>query len=354
MAYRPLKYSSDAVYEMDNSEIDWLVYLVLREFALDSDGFGSLNINGIGQPQGRFVDTKRTQAAGTHPTDGNTTSTVYNLRQNYGIALTPSPVRPVHFEDNAVRVMTNSELNEIVIGRAVEKLLNDGIGSYVLTTSGNIGTYGAGTWTERARIYDTHHSGTVTTYILYRKTNETAPPAQKPLKVRTDGHLQEMTDDDISTLVENLRHYISYNENNLAEYRLLSSAPTVGTWRQTGSSITDTRKQVGDVNYVSNVDYVGSYVSNVDYVGTYVGTRSFTGDYVGTKTRTATFGSSVATYTGEATYTGAYARDITYTGNYVSATNFVGNYVSATNFTALTVLNTSENVETLKLWIKVG
>jgi len=307
MAFRPLRYSSDAVFEMSNSEIDYLVYRVLREFALDNSGLGSLNINGFGNNVGRFRDTRRVDQIFTHPTDGSLVIQDYNLRQQYGIASNPNPVRPVHFEDNALREMTNSELNQVVISRAVNNLLNDGIGSYVLTTSSGINSY----------------SGSYTLIATVKDTRENAQNG-------------------------------AANENNVAVYRLTPTAPSNGTWRQTGTTITDTRQQVGNVNYVSNVDYVSNSVSNVDYVSNSVSNVDYVGAYVGSKTYVGAFGSSTVNYVGTSTYTGNFVSATGFTGNYVSATGFTGNYVSATNFTAQTILSDTETVTSLKLWIKIA
>ena len=74
--------------EMSDGEINqYLSYVITNKFASDTDGTGTAELNVdtanalAGTSIGTFVDTERTEAIGTHPASGSTTSTTYYFKQ---------------------------------------------------------------------------------------------------------------------------------------------------------------------------------------------------------------------------------------------------------------------------------
>jgi hypothetical protein len=272
---RPLKVESSgnqiSLKEMTDSDIEYITYRVLVDFANTQSGTGTINLNGNGTQIGTFNDTSRPYSIGQHPIGTNVDTNTVVFYQERG-SVTPNPsARPVIWT-NAVKSSTDAELNSTVIANAITKLVNGGIGSYSLSTS--IPTNG--TWIEIESFTDTAASGN-TTYTLYRKINDSTPTTIRPLKTQNGG-LREMSDSEISSLVDNLRSFIS--DTGIGYYELQSSAPSGGTYINIGS-VTDTRNQVANENYVGAKNYVGSrnftrfFAGNNE--GTFTGTRTFTG-----------------------------------------------------------------------------
>ena len=110
----------------------------------------------------------------------------------------------------------------------------------------------------------------------------------------------------------------------------------------------------GDTNYYTGYYtgfYTGFYTGDKTYTGYYTGeyNRNFTGDYVGTSAYSGTYsgtytGYYTGNYVGTSTYTGTYSG--TYSGTY--ARNFTGTYAGNT------IQATTENVSTVKLWLKTA
>lgn len=272
---RPLKVDNSgsqfSLREMSDSDIEYITYRVLVEFANTQSGTGTINLDGNGTQIGNFEDTSRPYSVGEHPvgTDVETNNIVFYQDRS---SVTPNPsARPVIWT-NSVKESSDSELNTRVISNSAAELVNGGIGSYILSTS----TPSDGSWIEIDSFNDTSADGTQT-YNLYRKVNDTEPPAVRPLKTNSGG-LREMTDSEISSLVDNLRAYI--NDTGIGYYALQSSAPTDGTYVEAGSA-SDLRNEVEDENYVGSKNYVGTrsftrfFAGNNE--GTFTGTRTFTG-----------------------------------------------------------------------------
>jgi hypothetical protein len=92
-------------------------------------------------------------------------------------------------------------------------------------------------------------------------------------------------------------------------------------------------------NYVGTSAYSGVYAGTYTgyYSGNYVGTSAYTGNYAGTYT-----GSYSGNYVGTSAYSGVYSG--AYAGTY--SRNFSGTYAGNT------IQATTENVSTVKLWLK--
>ena len=110
----------------------------------------------------------------------------------------------------------------------------------------------------------------------------------------------------------------------------------------------------GDTNYYTGYYtgfYTGFYTGAKTYTGTYTGAynRNFTGNYVGTSAYSGTYsgtytGYYTGNYVGTSAYSGTYAG--TYSGTY--SRGFTGTYAGNT------IQATTENVSTVKLWLKTA
>jgi len=296
---RPLKVDNSnsqfSLREMSDFDIEYIIYRVLFEFANSQSGPGTINIDGNGTQIGTFTDTSRPYSVGEHPigTDIQTNNIFFYQDRS---SITPNPsARPVIWTDS-VKASSDSELTARVISSSAAELVNGGIGSYILSPS----TPANGSWIIIDSFNDTSADGTQV-FNLYRKVNDTEPPAVRPLK--TDGGgLREMTDSEIASLVDNLRDYI--NNTGIGYYALQPSAPTDGTYVEAGSA-SDLRNEIADENYVG--------------AKTYTGTQSFTRFFSGT---------TGGTFTGER------------------------NFVGTSAYTGLTLQNSQETVGTVTLWLR--
>ena len=290
---RPLRINSTSpisIREMSDSDIEYITYRVLVEFANTQSGPGTLNINGTGTSIGSFVDTSRPYQVGEHPVGTETDTneiTVYQNRRETTIDLS---ARPVIFTGSSLEEISNSQLNDKVIFDAGVALSNGGIGSYYLGTSAPSG----GTWANILTFEDTTASDDIS-YTLYRKVNDWNPPVVRPLKT-VSGSLREMTDNEINALVDNLREYI--RTTGIGHYSLEKTAPSSGTYINVSDTVDDTRHILQDVSYTGTADYTG--FSNFTGFGTF--SRFFSGREV-TYTGTRSYSGS-RTFTGDASYTG--------------------------------------------------
>lgn len=354
---RPLKIAPTtpiSVKEMSDAEMDYSAHQILVEFASANSGAGTVTVNNTdgGTSIGTFIDTHR-DAVDTHPVGTTVTSYTYTFRQNLTDEDETGMVRPVEFSDGGIREQNNTELNSHIIARALSRLIDSGLGSYKLQPSAPTS---GGTWESIATItnlYDGSNSSNTTK--LWRRTAQTAPTTVRPLHVRSDGHLEEMSDDEIQSMSPRFRNRII--DTGVGQYRVQNAAPTTGTWVRVGSAFTDTRQTVGDVSYSGS--YTGSYsgtytgyYAGTEYAGSYAGT-SYSGAYAGGYIRYYS-GRNYGTYTGY--YTGYYAAY--YTGYYAAsyAGDYTGSYSGTYtgNYTGRTVLATTENVSTMSLWIRTA
>jgi len=348
---RPLKINNNtspiSLREMSNADIDYIVYRVLHEFANNQSGTGTLNLNGVGTNIGSFVDTSRPHNVGDHPVGTTINTNTISFFQDRN-SVTPSPsARPVIWNGSALQEISDSELNSLVMQRAGLSLTNGGIGSYSIATSVPSG----GSFITIDSFVDISASGNET-YNLYRKVNNSQPATVRPLKTAS-GDLREMTDNEINTLVDNLRDFIL--TTNVGFYAL-QPAPPAGTWLDSGVA-EDTRNKVQDQNYV------GNFTSNRGYVGqftgpkTFVGPRTYTGErgFVSARDFARFFsGNFEGNFTSNRTFVGN--RNFVGTDNYVGTSTYTGTFTSATtftgNFTGRTVLSSKDTISTRKLFVR--
>ena len=307
MADIPLRYNAGNLQEMTDAQIDYSAHRILESFASSNSGTGTVNINGAGTAIGTFVDTERPNTIGSHPVGTNVNSVTLTFNQEL-TAVAENITRPLVYNTGNLNQADDTAINGTVINRALTELVNDGLGSYAVQPSAPSG----GTWVAISTITDQAQGGdTITT--LWRKTAATAPATFRPLKVRNDNDIQEMTDAEIQTLTTRFRNQIV--STGVGQYRVQQNAPGTGTWVRKGLAWTDTRQQV------ANQAYAGAYSGA--YAGAYAG--YFTRFYAGVN-----YGSFTGYFTGY--YTGFY------TGYY----------------TGLTVQGTKETVSTASLWIRTA
>tara|TARA_B100002019_G_C21228086_1_gene578470 strand:+ start:118 stop:1374 length:1257 start_codon:yes stop_codon:yes gene_type:complete len=396
--------------EMTDAEIEQYYSAILtKDFADNTDGSGTgeINIGGSGTTIGTATDTKRDDAVGTHPTDGAaSTVTTYTAKQVETVLSESVTNRPLGYVSSGTVGMhefDDTELDTDIVDKIVDDLVAQGdytIGQYKLSTS----TPSGGTWTARYTLADTEIDGDTTNHYIWQKTAATssANSNYKPLKVTGGGAgVQEMTVAEMEQISNHVRNHII--SSGKGKYVLQASAPGSGTWVDQGT-FTDTRKEVTSQNYSGNYtgayqgNYTGNYTGAKNYAGTYTGSSSYAGNYTGAKNYAGTYtGTSgyAGTYTGTytpsyagfsgptsytGTYTGYYTGDKNYTGYYTGTSVYAGAYTGPKNYTGYytgtsayagtytgyysgtytgtyagdTVQDTSENVSTVKLWLRTA
>ena len=409
-AYPVSSSNIQGLQEMTDTEIEQYYSAILtKDFADNTDGTGTgeININGSGTTIGTATDTKRDDAVGTHPTDGaSSTVTTYTAKQVETVlseSITNRPLGYVSSGTVGMHEFDDTELDSDIVDKIVDDLVAQGdytIGQYKLSTS----TPSGGTWTARYTLADTEVDGDTTNHYIWQKTAATtsANSNYKPLKVTGGGAgVQEMTVAEMEQISNHMRNHII--SSGKGKYVLQASAPGSGTWVDQGT-FTDTRKEVASENYSGNYTgaYVGNYTGNYtgakNYAGTYTGSSSYAGNYTGAKNYAGTYtGTSgyAGTYTGTYTpnyagysgptsysgnYTGYYSGDKNYTGYYTGTSVYGGSYTGPKNYTGYytgtsayagtytgyysgtytgtyagdTIQDSSENVATVKLWLRTA
>lgn len=396
--------------EMSDAEINqYLSYVITNKFANDADGTGTAELNVdtanalTGTSIGTWTNTIRNDAIGTHPTAGATTDTTYYFKQVTAAATENITNRPVGY-DSAIKEYADAALDTDVLDKVIEDMVTGTgytVGQYSLAASAPAG----GTWTSRATITDSNQGGSTNLYLWQKTTPSTAANADLA-SLKLDGtNVKMMSDAEIEQMVPNFRNRII--DSGIGTYKLQDSAPAGGTWVQMGDSLTDTRQEVASQDYAGTYtgaftgnyvgDYVGSYVGaktysgsytgtfSGDYAGNYVGTSAYAGAYSGTYARTEAYtifysgfaggtnyytgyytGFYTGFYTGAKTYTGYYTGNYNqdFTGNYVGTSAYSGTYSGtytgyySNNFSGTyagdTIQGTTENVSTVKLWLKTA
>tara|TARA_B100000085_G_scaffold120688_1_gene110007 strand:+ start:3700 stop:4956 length:1257 start_codon:yes stop_codon:yes gene_type:complete len=409
-AYPVSSSNIQGLQEMTDTEIEQYYSAILtKDFADNTDGTGTgeININGSGTTIGTATDTKRDDAVGTHPTDGaSSTVTTYTAKQVETVlseSITNRPLGYVSSGTVGMHEFDDTELDSDIVDKIVDDLVAQGdytIGQYKLSTS----TPSGGTWTARYTLADTEVDGDTTNHYIWQKTAATtsANANYKPLKVTGGGAgVQEMTVAEMEQISNHMRNHII--SSGKGKYVLQASAPGSGTWVDQGT-FTDTRKEVASENYSGNYTgaYVGNYTGNYtgakNYAGTYTGSSSYAGNYTGAKNYAGTYSGSsnyAGTYTGTYTpnyagysgptsysgnYTGYYSGDKNYTGYYTGTSVYAGAYTGPKNYTGYytgtsayagtytgyysgtytgtyagdTIQDSSENVATVKLWLRTA
>ena len=353
MAGTPLKVlNTSDLQEMSDADIDnFIVPAILFEFASDQTTSlrGNLNLaNGTGGGKGDFSDTRRDDAAGTHPTDSaSSTISQFTLSQDSSTEDVSSGItRPARYISSGQKLqeITSAELKDKILLRVANHYQSTlyCLGAYHLGTSAPDGD----TWTDiGVTANDTfQNSGggvTTTTYKLRRKTGPaTSNTAPIPMKIRADGTgLNQMTLAEIKSMSNEWRNFLltsqsTNSDKTIGEYVAQASAPGTGTWVSAGT-------YTNSIADVTNVQYSGTYSGTYTlgytqaFSGTY--TSSYSGSYSLAYTSTYNL-AYTSTYTSH--YSGTYQRffgsslqgsysqqySLAYTGSYTST--YTGSYTS--------------------------
>ena len=403
----PSSANFQGLQEMTEGEINqYLSYVITNKFATDTNGTGTAELNVdtanalTGTSIGTWTNTIRNDAIGTHPTAGTTTDTTYYFKQVTAAASESITNRPVGY-DSAIKEFADAGLDTDVLDKVIEDMVSSTgytVGQYTLAASAPAG----GTWTSRYTITDTNQGGSTTLY-LWQKTSPSTAANSDLASLKLDGtNVKMMSVAEIEQMVPNFRNRII--DSGVGTYKLQTSTPIeAGTWVQMGDTLTDTRQEVASQDYAGTYtgafsgnyvgDYVGSYVGAKTYSGSYTGSFSgdYAGNYVGTSAYAGAYSGDYAqnfilyysgfvggTFTGYFTgfYTGFYTGPKTYTGTYTGAynQNFTGNYVGTSAYSGTysgtytgfysndfsgtyagdTIQATTENVSSVKLWLKAA
>ena len=242
--------------QMTSTEENYLAYVIGKDNLAADSGVGGITLTSTGNTSiGSFVDTFYNEAVGTHPasaiTSGSTTTTLY---QKDGTASIGGGLRPVGFEDDSNSVPSlyefpDSDMN--VLARRINSRI---------ATSSYPGLYKLGSSSPGAdyaihisgAFSDTQTDGTTVDYNIYKRTAMTAPTTVRPVGLRSDGHLQELADSDISDTIGTFVRNLRATAGEIGSYQLRSAtqgAPTdAGTWTAVGTA-TDTKKNTTESSY---------------------------------------------------------------------------------------------------------
>lgn len=266
---------------MTDAEVkNYIANVITEKFAAVTNGSGTAEINittdnsGSGTSIGTFADTTRTEAIGTHPATGSTTTTTYYAKQVTASAAESITNRPLAW-DSHLEEMTDSDIDG-VMDLCIEAMVTESsytAGQYKLQPSAPSG----GTWVSRYTITDTAQGGNTTTYLWQKTVSSSTPNSDyTPLKLFNGANCKQMVETEIEQLLPNFRNRII--ETGIGTYKIQSTAPgSGGTWVEMGSEFSDTREQISPQNYVGN--YTGNFSSN--FSGTYGGTANYSGNYSG-------------------------------------------------------------------------
>jgi len=407
----------EGLQEMTDAEIQqYLSYVITNKYANDWDGTitGDLNMDTAnalsGSAIGTFVDTIRDDSIGTHPTDGATSSTTYYFKQVTSAASESITNRPLGWEGTGnvgVNEFTDGELDTDILDKVISDMVSESnytVGQFHMSTVSPAG----GTWTSRYTITNTAQSGNNVIY-LWQKTAPTSSANSDLASLKYSDGFKMMTSAEVEQMVPNFRNRIveGYGTTpGVGCYLVQTSTPSeTGTWTQMGdvAGFTDTRQQVQSLNYDGaytgafagefSDNFTGEYSGAKTYTGAYTGTFSgdYAGDYVGTSAYSGAYtgdfsGAYILYYSGfiGAYYTGTYSQDFTgffsgpktytgvytgsfdqaFSGDYVGTSNYSGTYTGSftgyfsSDFTGTyagdSIVGTTENVSTIKLWLRTA
>jgi hypothetical protein len=412
----PSSSNFQGLQEMTDTEINqYLSYVITNKYADDWDGTltGDLNVDTAnalsGSAIGTFADTKRTEAIGTHPAAGTLSTTTYYFKQVTSAASESITNRALGYDTNSLNEFTDAELDTDILDKVVTDMVTETdytVGQFHLAASSPSG----GTWTSRYTITDTQVDGDTNTIYLWQKTAPTTSANSDLASLTYDSGVKMMTAAQIEQMVPNFRNRIVEDyatTPGVGCYLVQSGTPSeTGTWTQMGDTagFTDTRHELADSDYAGSftgnfdntfsADFAGSFTGAKTYTGSYTGSYSgeFTGNFVGTDNYSGIYtgvysqaftpffagfagptsytgsftGNFTGFFTGAKTYTGVYTNEFggAFTGNFVGTSAYSGTYTGAYTgtftgaytgaYTAATIQATTENVSTIKLWVRTA
>ena len=351
--------SGSVIQEMDSGNKDYFEHILLTDFAGVDSGVGTLSVNPADSSNlthiGTFTDTKRNNAPGTHPVSGTDITTVtYKFYQDLradsdryamdsaggGAEKRPLAItnvgndssRTLDGGDIILKEMSDSAIKNDIIADTQNNLVRSGdaygsgLGSYKLQASAPTD----GTWTAKATITNALQN-TSNDIKLWRKSSLDAAKVPdsfiRPLYWDSSGHIGEMDSADMLQWLPMFRNKIV--SNGVGQYKVQENAPGGGTWVAAGDDVVDTRYATANQAYASG--FTGFFSGT--FTNTFV--NFFTGNYQ------RFFNGQQGPF-----FTGTRARYFTGTFTGTFAGTFTG------YFTGLTVQSSTENVSTVKLWVR--
>lgn len=208
---------------------------------------------------------------------GNVVLSVKDFYQDLNIPTGDEPPYVMYYNDSNNPI--NLRINELAEDIHSHLINSEGPGSYVLRSEVPLD----GIWVNMGTLSDVYNSNQTTNKYLFKKllSTGTTPTIARPLKHVSDGVFQRITNAEVARIVKKVREKII--STKVGTYVLAPTAPSEGTWVNTGS-ILDTRPVISstqDVFY--QLDYTKTYTANSMYEGgaVYV-TIDYTGDTIST------------------------------------------------------------------------
>jgi len=341
VAASPLRFSSGALRQMSNTDINDYVSERIGESFASTESTGSLNTSS-GTSIGTLTDNYTVIDASGVVTGSSNISGESILYQNTTLVTPTTPTRPLKYSDvvGGLQQMSDSDIDTYISAVVAKYIADGGVGSYAL---GLTAPSDGDTWTSRATItnrralQDSTYTGNVIVGYLWQKTASSSVTIKRP--VHYDTSVKEMTDVQIQTLTDRVRNEIV--NNSIGTYKISQSAPiTGGTWRQCGSGIDDvvtsTYTNVFTGNYTSQ--YTQQYTSQYTTVWTSTFAAGYTQGYTTAYTQQYT-GEYNAVY-GSKTWTPSQPATAFFTSTYTGLTytsEFNAVYTLANEYTTVTV-----------------
>ena len=260
----PNNSSATGFQQMSSAEIDLVADKILYNFATNTSGVASLNItSGTGGNVGDFVDTRRNDTVGTHPSTGATTTTNFQFNQNTTQDNTSDDITYplfVHSGDDGLQQMSgngvnNSETINTIMSAAYTKIIasTGAVGSYFIANTASSLPGGSATgWASVGTVDDTVQktdgSGTETiTHNLYIKQgSDPGTLSAAPVRAANGSYIQEFTNAQVNSLTKAFRNYLIFKNFN---FNLSTGgAPGTGTWEDIGT-INNTIRDIAGGSY---------------------------------------------------------------------------------------------------------
>ena len=327
----------------------------IKEFAdagLDTDVLDKViedMVTSTGYTVGQYTLAASAPAGGTWTsrytiTDTNQggSTTLYLWQKTAPSTAANSDLTSLKLDGTNVKMMSAAEIEQMVPNFR-NRIINSGIGTYKLQASAPAG----GTWVQmgdsltdtRQEVASENYAGTYTGNFSGNYSGNYA----NTFSGNYSGNY-------VGSYVGAKTYTGSYTGSFSGDY----AGNYVGTSAYAGAYAGDYARTEGYTLFYSGFAggtnfytgyytgfYTGFYTGAKTYTGFYTGAynQNFSGNYVGTSAYSGTY---------SGTYTGYYANTFTgsYTGSY--ANNFTGNYAGDT------IQGTTENVSTVKLWLKTA
>lgn len=355
---RPVGWDS-AIKEYDDSALDTDVLDKVIEDMVTSTGYtvGQYTLAASAPAGGTWTS----RATITDSNQGGSTS-LYLWQKTAPSTSANSDLASLKLDGTNVKMMSAAEIEQMVPNFR-NRIIDSGIGTYKIQSSAPAG----GTWVQmgdnlidtRQEVASENYAGTYTGNFTGNYVGNYAGGYVGD-KTYSGAYAGDYAGNYVGSYVGAKTYSGSYTGTFSGDYAgnyvgtSAYSGDYAGAYATTNAYTLFYSGFAGDTNYYTGYYtgfYTGFYTGAKTYTGYYTGNynRNFTGNYVGTSAYSGTYsgtytGYYTGNYVGTSTYTGTYAG--TYSGTY--ARNFTGTYAGNT------IQATTENVSTVKLWLKTA